>query len=191
MRGEQVLEVNNIVAEVCGIYHLENWMDDKAYHNAKELLKVYSNVVWSLNQNVEELKAEAKEFSNSELINYINCLMDIDTKVNKEHFQNRLRTVAETNCMVELVDRSLLKLRNYPKTGERYFDIINKCYLLKYKYSESEVLEALDITRATFYREKKKAVTLLGVILWGFVIPEILMSMRKSDVKYETGLILK
>lgn len=178
--------MNTIVAEVCEMYHLENWMDDKAYHNAKELLKVYSNVVWSLSQNVEELKEEAQEFSNSELINYINCLIDIDTKVNKEHFQNRLRTIAETNCMVELVNRALLKLRSYPKTGERYFDIINKCYLLKYKYSESEILETLDITRATFYREKKRAVTLTGVILWGFVIPEILHDLRKSQVSYET-----
>lgn len=185
-----MLEVNNIVAEVCGTYQLENWMDDKAYHNAKELLKVYSNVVWSLNQNVEELKAEAKEFRDSELINYVNCLMDIDTKVNKEHFQNRLRTVSETNCMVELVSRALLKLRSYPKTGERYFDIINKCYLIKYKYTESEILEELDITRPTFYREKKKAVTLLGVVLWGFIIPEILAGMRKTGIKYETRMRL-
>jgi hypothetical protein len=47
------------------------------------------------------------------------------------------------------------------------------------KYSESEILESMNISRSTFFREKKKAVTLLGVILWGFVIPDIKKSQEQ------------
>lgn len=184
-----MIEINSVVAEMSSVYHLENWIDDKAYHNAKALLKVYSNVVWSLGENVDSLQQESCELADSELLNYVNCLMDIDTRVNKEHFKSKLQTVAETNCMVELINRALIKLRNYPRDGERYFEIINKSFLVKYKYSETEILEALDMSRATFYRDKKRAISLLGVILWGFIIPEIRQAIKPKNIAYSTSAI--
>ena len=115
--------------------------------------------------------------------------MDIDTRVNKEHFKSKLQSVAETNCMVELINCALIKLRNYPRDGERYFEILNKSFLVKYKYSETEILEALDMSRATFYRDKKRAVALLGVILWGFIIPDILKTLRNRNNNCNTYMI--
>lgn len=182
-----MIEINSVVAEMSSVYHLENWMDDKAYHNAKALLKVYSNVVWSLGESVAALQEETFEVADSELFNYVNCLMDIDTRVNEEHFKSKLQSVAETNCMVELINRALIKLRNYPREGDRYFEIINKSFLVKYKYSETEILEALDMSRATFYRDKKRAISLLGVILWGFIIPEILKTLKHKKVEYSAS----
>lgn len=184
-----MIEINSVVAEMSSVYHLENWIDDKAYHNAKALLKVYSNVVWSLGENVASLQQESYELADSELLNYVNCLMDIDTRVNQEHFKSKLQTVSETNCMVELINRALIKLRNYPRDGERYFEIINKSFLVKYKYSETEILEALDMSRATFYRDKKRAISLLGVILWGFIIPEIRQAIKPKNIAYSASAV--
>jgi hypothetical protein len=46
-------------------------------------------------------------------------------------------------------------------------------YVINYRYSENEMLEYLNIGRTTFYKEKKDAIHMLGVILWGFVIPDM------------------
>jgi len=56
-------------------------------------------------------------------------------------------------------------------------------YLLKYNYSEDEMMEALNISRSTLYREKKRALSLLGVILWGYMLPGIMRSIpiRKAE----------
>lgn len=173
-----MIEMNCMIAEMSSVYHLENWVDDKVYHNAKELLKVYSKVVWRLQGEVTELEKVSYEYSNSTLLDYINCLMDIDTRVHREHFENRLLSLQESNCIVELINKALVKLQNYPRDGGRYFQIINKCYLDHSKHDETDLLESLDISRATFYRDKKKAVSLLGVILWGFIIPDVLRTMK-------------
>lgn len=39
-------------------------------------------------------------------------------------------------------------------------------------------MKAPESSRATFYRDKKKAVSLLGVILWGFIIPDVLRNLK-------------
>lgn len=46
-------------------------------------------------------------------------------------------------------------------------------YIINYRYSENEMLEYLNIGRTTFYKEKKESVHMLGVILWGFIIPDL------------------
>lgn len=41
----------------------------------------------------------------------------------------------------------------------------------KAQYTESELLEILNLERSTFYDRKKEAVMLLGIALWGYAIP--------------------
>ena len=40
-----------------------------------------------------------------------------------------------------------------------------------FRYTESELLEILNLERSTFYDRKKEAVMLLGIALWGYAIP--------------------
>lgn len=44
-------------------------------------------------------------------------------------------------------------------------------YLTAFRYTESELLELLNLERSTFYDRKKEAVLLLGISLWGYAIP--------------------
>jgi len=43
--------------------------------------------------------------------------------------------------------------------------------ILTYLYSDSDLMESLDLERTTFYKRKKEAINMLGTILWGYVIP--------------------
>lgn len=44
--------------------------------------------------------------------------------------------------------------------------------------ANNEMLDHYNFSRATYSREKKKAVGMLGIVLWGFVLP----SYQKQEV---------
>ncbi len=167
------------IEELGKIYNFENRGNDKIYHNTKLLLKLYSKVLWRMSNSIMEMEAECYLSSGSKLFDVINTLIDVDPRVDKIRIESRLQSIEDSKSIIELIDRALILLKNYPDDGVRYYEILNKSYLVFVKYSENEILESLNISRSTFFREKKKAVTLLGVILWGFVIPDI----KKAHLK--------
>jgi len=167
------------IEELGMIYNFENRENDKIYHNTKLLIKLYSKVLWRMSNSIMEMETECYLSNGSELFDVINTLIDVDPRVDKLRIESRLQSIEDSKSIIELIDRALILLKNYPDDGERYYEILNKSYLVFVKYSENEMLESLNISRSTFFREKKKAVTLLGVILWGFVIPDI----KKAHLK--------
>ena len=160
------------------IYNFEALYSDKMYHNTKLLLKLYSKVMWRMSNSIMEMEAECYLSSGSRLFDVVDTLIDVDPRVDKARIESRLQSIEDSKSILELIDRALLLLKNYPNDGEKYYEILSKSYLVFVKYSESEILESMNISRSTFFRDKRKAVTLLGVILWGFVIPDI----KKSQV---------
>jgi hypothetical protein len=86
-----------------------------------------------------------------------------------------------TGVLVDIVNKALVMLKDYPGKGNRYFEIINKMHILKYRYSEDEMLNFLHISRRSLYREKKEAMNLLGVVLWGFLIPDLMEKIRGTN----------
>jgi hypothetical protein len=74
-------------------------------------------------------------------------------------------------------------LKNYPDNGERLFEILQNSYSInkKEKVKEDELLSILNISRTTLYREKRRAIEMLGVILWGFVIPNFVKAIEFHD----------
>jgi hypothetical protein len=167
------------IEELGMIYNFENRENDKIYHNTKLLIKLYSKVLWRMSNSIMEMETECYLSNGSKLFDVINTLIDVDPRVDKLRIESRLQSIEDSKSIIELIDRALILLKNYPDDGERYYEILNKSYLVFVKYSENEMLESLNISRSTFFREKKKAVTLLGVILWGFVIPDI----KKAHLK--------
>jgi len=126
-----------------------------------------------MSNSIMEMEAECYLSSGSRLFEVVDALIDIDPRVDKARIESRLQSIEDSKSILELIDRALILLKNYPIDGERYYEILNKSYLVFVKYSESEIFESLNMSRSTFFRDKKKAVTLLGVILLGFVIPDI------------------
>jgi len=168
------------IEELGKIYNIEDHGNDKIYHNTKLLLKLYSKVLWRMSNSIMEMEAECYLSSGSKLFDVINILIDVDPRVDKLRIESRLQSIEDSKSIIELIDRALVLLKNYPDDGERYYEILNESYLVFIKYGENEMIESLNISRSTLFREKKKAVTLLGVILWGFVIPDIKKAYSKE-----------
>jgi hypothetical protein len=86
--------------------------------------------------------------------------------------------------MVELVDTAMLKVRDFPYNGEVYFEILSKCYLNRFKYTETELLELLQLERSSYYDRKKEAI--MGVrpchVGWCHPAAENLLSSTQEEL---------
>jgi hypothetical protein len=121
-----------------------------------------------------EIQDRSVEWGSSritDLIDYLN--LDFDEHADKRNVADRLRSICETNDLVDIVDQALLKMRTYPVHGDLYYQILTKQYISLYNMTEQELLTELCLERSTFYRRKKEALNLIGVILWGFILPEL------------------
>jgi hypothetical protein len=148
--------------------------DDRCYHKAKLLLKLYRTVVWRVSSDLYEIQDRSAEWGSSRISDLIDYLdLDFDEHTDKRDAANRLRSICETNDLVNIVDQALLKIRTYPGHGELYFTILTKQYINLYAMAEQELLSELCLERSTYYRRKKEALNLIGVILWGFILPEL------------------
>ena len=148
--------------------------DDRCYHKAKLLLKLYRTVVWRVSSDLYEIQDRSVEWGSSHITDLINYLdLDFDEHTDKQKATERLRSICETKDLVDIVDHALLKMRTYPVHGELYYQILTKQYISLYNMTEQELLTELCLERSTFYRRKKEALNLIGVILWGFILPEL------------------
>ena len=158
------------------LYKLMNKKNDK-FHMTKILLKIYRKVVWRVEEAVCEVDETAYEFGGrriSELIDFLSFELDeFDTIKDKKTIQERLMSIAESKSMIEIVDKALLKLKTHPDNGEIYFNIITSCYINKEKLSDNQIMYKYNISESTYYRYKKKAINLMGVILWGYILPSL------------------
>jgi len=155
----------------------------EAFHKAKLLLRIYRNVVWRTQEVMYDADAEAYDFGGrriAELADYLSY--DFNSDIDKEKAESKLLSIAETKFLVDLVDKALLKLNAYPDLGQLYFDILTKQYINKVKYTDAELVETLSIERTQYYKRKKEAINLFGVILWGYIIPPIRDFLSESDI---------
>lgn len=150
----------------------QNFDNEKTYHKTKLLLKIYRDVVWSIEDRVAELEEEHYEMGSNSLVEALDYLDEYDPNVNKRKLEDELCSVFKSKLLIEIVDKALLKVKRYPDFGDMYFEIIYKQYIQKNKYPEKYIIQVLNCERTTFYKRKKEAIKLMGVALWGYVLPE-------------------
>lgn len=147
------------------------------YQNTKMLLELYPKVYWRLETQLDELDAECLDVGNKHLkaaLDELSCLVG---DIGSLHLQNRMCSLLRSRSILQLVDKALVMLKEYPNHGATYFSILEMAYLSQFPLSEGEIITILDKSRSTYYKLKKEAIQSLGVILWGFIIPEVQSKM--------------
>jgi hypothetical protein len=99
-----------------------------------------------------------------------------DLKAKLLHEQ--LEDAEASKVIIDIINSALVRLKTYPKKGEAYYNILNATYFSDKKYEEQDLLDILELSRSTYFRQRKKAISLFGVILWGYVLPEFISNMR-------------
>ena len=151
--------------------------DNLVYHKTKLLLMIYRKVVWRMEDTLYDLQGIKNDFGGSRISSLVDFLSielgDYSSAKEKRIMENRLMNVAESKSMIEIVDRALIKLRTHPENGEIYYNIIRDSYINQEKLTDSQIQENHHISQSTYYRHKKKAIELMGIILWGYILPSL------------------
>lgn len=148
--------------------------NEKVFHKAKLLLKLYKDVVWRLEETICDMDAQAYDFGGRRIAQLMEFLsFEFEGDMDKRLVEKQLMNIEETHMLIDIVDKALMKLKKYPEYGELYFEIITKQYIYKNRYTEREMLEIINVERTMFYKRKKEAINLMGVILWGYILPPL------------------
>jgi len=164
-------KLNELLCEANEVYNLEKKFDENIYHNTMLLLKLYRKVIWRIENSITELDIECRTQTNRKLAEFIDSLIEIDPRISAARLNSRLQSIEESKSIIEFIDLALERLKKYPECGSWYHDIIFRVYIDKNKVTIDELLDEYNVSRTTFYREKKKAVNMFGVILWGYIFP--------------------
>lgn len=164
----------NSIQRICQIQKLE--MGD-VYARAKLLLSIYRDVCWSAAIRAEDLEENLICYCSGQLTDALAYLETFAPQEKKVEFEERVQGLFETKWMIELVDSAMLKVKEFPHNGELYFEIISRCYLDTFRYTESDLLTMLAIERSSFYDRKKEAIYVFGISLWGDALPKMMKFM--------------
>jgi hypothetical protein len=58
----------------------------------------------------------------------------------------------------------------------------SKQYINMVKHTDAELIDTLNIERTQYYKRKKEAINLFGIILWGYIIPPIRDYLSETDI---------
>ena len=153
-------------------------VDAEVYHDAHLLLKIYSDVVWGMNESYNHVVCECQEIYDGSPVFALDVMTEFGSSVKAKLLQEQLEDIETSKVIIDVINNAMVKLKTYPKKGEKYYEILSNTYFAKKKYDEQELLEILDISRTTYYRLRKKAICVFGTILWGYVLPEVIKNMK-------------
>lgn len=151
-----------------------------AYHNAKLLLRIYSCAVWNTRDAVDELLCAYSETYEIGDIAALECLVSMYESNSVKQLESKLRCVAQNKIIMDIVEKSMMRVQSYPMRGELYYSILSKNYFVGYPYTESEIMESLNLSRSTYFRRRKEAITVFGMSMWGYILPNVLIELKKT-----------
>ena len=176
-------EVDPILSVLSRFVISPNTINEETYERANTLLAIYKDVNWNLTTKVEELNDECEEILKEDIAFAIEILDKFDYRVDMGKLEGRLTNLQEVQILQRFIVLAALKVKSYPDDGEKYFNILSLRYINKYKYSENEVLYRLDISKSTFYRQKKKAIKLFGYCLWNIILSQMKQETKTKQIK--------
>lgn len=149
------------------------------YTQTKSLLNIYRNVVWSVKNRANNLEHEIAGTYGMQLKTALMYLSDFAPEKAKEEFEMTVSNLFQSQWLIKLIDLSLQYVCDYPIYGETYSQILRLRFMDETKRNDNTVSEILSLERSTYYERKKEAILLLGISLWGFVVPNTLETYKR------------
>ncbi len=166
---------------------MEQMEESQLYAKARMLLGIYRSACWSTIGRAEMISEEVCCYCGPELDDALIYLEVFAPEKEKERFECRIRSLFETRWMMELVEMAMAKVYEFPGNGPVYHEILSKCYLSKFHYSEAELLEILNLERSRYYDRKKEAILVFGLSFWRGSLPRFkafLEENEREDMSY-------
>ena len=152
------------VKNIAKMYEQLGLVQDDIFHKTKLLLSTYRDVVWATLSDCNCINEEIYYYGD-DLTDALVYLEEFAPDIKRSEFERRVCNLFENKWMIDLIDKAMSKVYDYYNNGRLYHEILSKSYLTAFRYTESELLEILNLERSTFYDRKKEAIMVLGIAL--------------------------
>lgn len=155
------------------------------YEKGKMLLEIYRDVCWSSVVAASDVRESIMNYGemdtpHSDMEAALVFLEHLAPEEGRERFEEQIRNLFETSWMIDIIDAAMVKVKEFPRYGDLYYEILHSCYLNRFVYTESELLDELSMERSTYYRRKKEAIIVFGFSIWGAPFDEFKQFMRDN-----------
>ena len=147
--------------------------DKELEHNVKMLLGLYRKVNFRVEDRIKDLELETFESSRKHLEDLVISILEMDTTINYEKVEDQLISINESLFLLQIMDKALDRLMNYPESGELYGKIIELRFFTKEIYSHDYIISKVSMSRTSYYRHLPRAIQFYGVMLFGYALPEV------------------
>ena len=154
----------------------------KLLAQTKAILMVYRHVVWSVQNRANLMRREIAGTYGMQLSTALIYLSDFAPMATRDEFEAKVSSLFHSKWLVELTDLSLQYVRDYPVYGDIYAQILQLRFMQETSRTDEEVSELLGLERSTYYDRKKEAILLMGISLWGYVIPTTMSVYRRVEL---------
>lgn len=137
-------EAWNTIHSICECDHID---EKRLYEKTKLVLSKYRNICWQTREDTDETLADLCICASSDIDGALIYLETFAPEKEKDIFEAKINNLFDRRWMVDIVDTAMLKTKEFPHGGDIYFEIISKCYLTRWKYTEKDLLEILNICK--------------------------------------------
>ncbi len=130
------------------------------------------------------MERELTELGSNSLYGALVYLTDFARDREREWYENRVTSLFESEMLVQMIDDAVLAVRAFPDHGEMYYEMLKLSYLSRFRYKSTEVCEQLGMARTHFYRRRREALLLFGLLFIEQSLPaaqELLNKHNESD----------
>lgn len=166
---------------MCSAHQLDS---TKLLLQSKVLLNCYRRVYWDATNQCALFPVNTQDahcHQNKDFLEAVDYLMQFDPKTGKQATEKAIQLLFETRCMVEMVDTAMLRVKDFPDKGDVYFEILSKRYLGRFRYTEKEILDILKLERSRYYDNKREAMLVFGISIWGGELPKFKRLLMEND----------
>ncbi len=148
-------------------YRAHDLDEEGIFYITRKLLEHYRNAIWMNGVITGEKNSILQNEGKEEVRKWYLGLKDLtkeqmeDTSVDSMIFH-----ICRTDWILRVINVVMERVKIFHITGGLYYEILNKAFFSKDMLSEDEIAEELCLARSTYYRRKREAILLCGVLLW-------------------------
>lgn len=148
----------------------------------KSLLRLYRRVLHNVNNRIYYLDEMTYTTSRKHLTDLVGSLVEIETNINTNTFYDCIYASHKSLTLLELLDKTIVMVRDYPDNGKTYYDILTRYYFDNFKYTHDEIIEVLEMSSSNYYRYFDQAIACFYMHL----IPVL----KANDYEFEEEVLL-
>jgi len=151
---------------------------DEEIEKTMTMLQLYAPTLRRSARGVEAMEEFCYESRRQSVADFINLAIDYEHDTDRKRIADRLAEMGHSMQLLSLLEDALMLVKDDPKHGKKYYDLLRTRYFDAYCTSNEEAFLTLGISSATYYRNIKPAIRLLAGNLWCVVIPDLIISER-------------